>query len=48
MLNILDERVNGVDTRLSAIEKVTKEVHATVQKHKAKGSMEKVMGERIE
>ena len=50
MLNILDERVNALDTRVTSLEKVTKEVHATVQKYKAKGSnaSEKLMNERVE
>lgn len=48
MLNILDERVNGVDTRLVSMEKLTKEVHSIVQKYKAKGNFEKILTDRFE
>lgn len=48
MLNILDERVNGVDARLLSMEKLTKDVHSTVQKYKAKGSFEKILTDRFE
>ena len=35
LINILDERVNGLDTRLLSVEKMTKDIHASVQKYKA-------------
>jgi hypothetical protein len=35
MINIMDERVNAFDSRLVSVEKLTKDIHATVQKHKA-------------
>jgi len=35
LINILDERVNGLDIRQLSIEKLTKEVHSSVQKYKA-------------
>ncbi len=48
LVNILDERVNGVDTRLLDLEKLTKDLHGAVQKHQAKGSLDKVLNERID
>lgn len=30
MINLLDERVNGQETRVQQLEKLTKEVHAAV------------------
>lgn len=35
LINILDERVNGLDSRLLSVEKMTKDIHASVQKYKA-------------
>ena len=50
MINILDERVNGVDTRLQAVEKLTKDLHTSVQKYKAKGgsTSEKLISDKLE
>jgi hypothetical protein len=50
MINILDERLNGVDSRLISVEKLTREIHNTVQKYKAKGgsASEKVLNDRME
>ncbi len=36
MINILDERVNGHETRLLDLEKITKEIHSAVLKYKNK------------
>ena len=35
LINILDERANGLETRLVSVEKMTKEIHSSVQKYKA-------------
>jgi SMC interacting uncharacterized protein involved in chromosome segregation len=35
LINILDERANGLETRLVSVEKLTKEIHSSVQKYKA-------------
>ena len=50
MINIMDERVNAFDTRLVSVEKLTKDIHATVQKYKAKGgyAFEKLITEKFE
>ena len=50
MINILDERVNAFDTRLVSVEKLTIDIHATVQKYKAKGgyAFEKLITEKFE
>ena len=50
MINILDERLNGVDLRLQTVEKLTKDIHGTVQKYKAKGgsASEKILTDRFE
>ena len=47
MINIIDERVNGQDSRLIGLEKLTQEIHTTVQKHKNK-SFEKIMTDKFE
>lgn len=47
MINILDERVNGIDQRVMSLEKLTKDIHSAVQKYKTK-TYEKVMTEKFE
>lgn len=47
MINIIDERVNGQDARLIGLEKLTQEIHTTVQKYKNK-SFEKIMTDKFE
>jgi hypothetical protein len=35
LINILDERANCLETRLVSVEKLTKDIHSSVQKYKA-------------
>ncbi len=35
LINILDERANGLETRLVSVEKLTKDIHSSVLKYKA-------------
>lgn len=47
LINVLDERMNGQDDRLLNLEKLTKEIHTAVQKHKSK-PFEKVLNEKVD
>jgi ABC-type uncharacterized transport system ATPase subunit len=47
LINALDERMNGQDSRLLSLEKLTKEIHMAVQKYKTK-PFEKVVNDKID